>query len=88
MWRRGNFLLSTRKPYLAWFGNRLRGTPVEARGELRLAEGAAMDTGSSLPLGTLAASIYSLFCGAGDGDLDYSGVIRMIEGVETPAAVP
>src|SRR5687767_14143416 len=33
-------LLSTRKPYLAWFGNRLRGTPVEARGELRLAEGA------------------------------------------------
>ncbi|WP_407658641.1 3-hydroxyisobutyrate dehydrogenase [Methylobacterium planeticum] len=56
--------------------------------DLRLAEGAAMDTGSSLPLGTLAASIYSLFCGAGAGDLDYSGVIRMIEGEETAAAVP
>lgn len=33
-------LLSRRKPYLAWFGNRLRQTPLEARGELRLAQGA------------------------------------------------
>jgi hypothetical protein len=33
-------LLSRRKPYLAWFGNRLRSMPLVARGELRLAEGA------------------------------------------------
>jgi hypothetical protein len=33
-------LLSRRRPYLAWFGNRLRRTPLEARGELRLAQGA------------------------------------------------
>jgi len=33
-------LLSRRKPYLAWFGNRLRQTPLVARGELRLAQGA------------------------------------------------
>jgi hypothetical protein len=33
-------LLSRRRPYLAWFGNRLRRTPLVARGELRLAQGA------------------------------------------------
>jgi hypothetical protein len=33
-------LLSSQKPYLAWFGNRLRRTPLDARGELRLAQGA------------------------------------------------
>ena len=33
-------LLSRRKPYLAWFGNRLRRTPLTARGELQLAQGA------------------------------------------------
>jgi hypothetical protein len=32
-------LLSRRRPYLAWFGNRLRRTPLEARGELRLVQG-------------------------------------------------
>jgi hypothetical protein len=34
-----NFL-SRRRPYLAWFGNRLRRTPLVAHGELRLAQGA------------------------------------------------
>jgi 3-hydroxyisobutyrate dehydrogenase len=52
--------------------------------DLRLAEQAAMETRSSLPLGTLATALYGLFCGAGSGDLDYSAVIRMIEG--TPPA--
>lgn len=33
-------LLARRKPYLAWFGNRLRRTPLVVRGELRLAQGA------------------------------------------------
>ncbi|MCJ2116297.1 MULTISPECIES: 3-hydroxyisobutyrate dehydrogenase [unclassified Methylobacterium] len=54
--------------------------------DLRLAERAAMETGSSLPIGTLATALYSLFCGGGSGTLDYSGVIRMIEGAPSPAA--
>ncbi|MGD9925191.1 MAG: 3-hydroxyisobutyrate dehydrogenase [Pseudorhodoplanes sp.] len=56
--------------------------------DLRLAEGAAIETGSSLPLGTLAAGIYSMFCQSGQGTLDYSGIIRMIEGAlsQSPAA--
>ena len=56
--------------------------------DLRLAERAAMETGSSLPLGNLAAALYGLFCGGGSGNLDYSGVIRMIEGVPSPVANP
>lgn len=56
--------------------------------DLRLAEQAAMDTKSSLPLGTLAASLYGLFCGSGSGDLDYSAVIRMIEGAPAVTARP
>jgi len=43
-------LLSRRKPYLAWFGNRLRNTPVAARGELRLA-GNAIEVDSLQVLG-------------------------------------
>ncbi|MDP4026650.1 3-hydroxyisobutyrate dehydrogenase [Methylobacterium sp. NEAU 140] len=54
--------------------------------DLRLAEQAAMETQSSLPLGSLATALYGLFCGSGSGDLDYSAVIRMIEGA--PAAAP
>ncbi|HSN87904.1 MAG TPA: hypothetical protein VL025_14190, partial [Thermoanaerobaculia bacterium] len=33
-------MLSRQRPYLTWFGNRLRKTPVVARGELRLVQGA------------------------------------------------
>lgn len=53
--------------------------------DLRLAERAAMDTGSSAPLGALAAGIYSLFCQSGNGGLDYSAIIKMIEGTRTSA---
>ena len=48
--------------------------------DLRLAERAAMETGSSLPIGALAAGLYGLFCQSGQGGLDYSAVIKMIEG--------
>ena len=54
--------------------------------DLRLAERAAMDTASSSPLGTLAAGIYNLFCQSGSGRLDYSAIIKMIEGAEPGTA--
>lgn len=53
--------------------------------DLRLAERAAMDTSSSSPLGALAAGIYSLFCQSGNGGLDYSSIIKMIEGAQQTA---
>lgn len=56
--------------------------------DLRLAERAAMDTGSSSPLGALAVSIYSLFCQSGNGGRDYSAIIKMIEGAHPPAPKP
>ena len=55
--------------------------------DLRLAEQAAMETKSSLPLGTMATALYRLFCGSGSGDLEYSAVIRMIEGAPPAPAL-
>lgn len=48
--------------------------------DLRLAEQAGVEAGQPLPLGALAAAIYGMFVRAGHGDLDFSGIIRMIEG--------
>ena len=48
--------------------------------DLRLAEQAGLEAGLPLPLGQLAAAMFGMFCQAGNGDLDYSAIIRMIEG--------
>lgn len=48
--------------------------------DLRLAEQAGLESGTPLPLGQLAAALYGMFCKAGHSDLDYSGIIKMIEG--------
>ena len=48
--------------------------------DLRLAEQAGLEAGLPLPLGQAAAALYGMFCRAGHGDLDYSAVIKMIEG--------
>ena len=48
--------------------------------DLRLAEQAGVEAKQPLPVGALAAAIYGMFVGAGHGDLDFSGIIRMIEG--------
>lgn len=53
--------------------------------DLKLAEAAALDTGRTLPLGGLAAALYGLFCKSGHGGLDYSAIIKMIEGEAEPA---
>lgn len=48
--------------------------------DLRLAEQAGVDAGLPLPLGGLAAAMYGMFVRAGHGDLDFSAIIRMVEG--------
>ena len=48
--------------------------------DLRLAQAAAQGVKASTPLGAAAAAVYALFESAGNGDLDFSGVIRMIRG--------
>ncbi|HXV25909.1 MAG TPA: NAD-binding protein, partial [Alphaproteobacteria bacterium] len=51
--------------------------------DLRLAQEAAIGVGAATPLGAEAAALYALFVGAGNGQLDFSGIIRMLRGVDT-----
>ncbi len=48
--------------------------------DLRLAQEAAQSVRAATPLGAAAAAVYSLFENAGNGEVDFSGVIRMIRG--------
>ncbi len=48
--------------------------------DLRLAQEAAQSVRAATPLGAAAAAVYSLYENAGNGDVDFSGVIRMIRG--------
>ena len=48
--------------------------------DLKLALGAAQANDSTVPLGALAESLYALYCSAGHGARDFSGIIKMIEG--------
>jgi 3-hydroxyisobutyrate dehydrogenase len=48
--------------------------------DLKLAVEAAQGAGAAVPLGAEASQLYSLFVGAGQGGLDFSGIIRMIRG--------
>ena len=48
--------------------------------DLKLAQQAASTTGAATPLGAQAAALYALFCGSGHGDLDFSGIVRMLRG--------
>lgn len=52
--------------------------------DLNLAAQAAHDTGADTPMGTKAAELYQRFADAGQGGLDFSAIIRMLD--ETPAA--
>ena len=49
--------------------------------DLRLAQEAAIASGSSTPLGAEAAQLYSLFAAAGHGGDDFSGIIRFLRGL-------
>jgi 3-hydroxyisobutyrate dehydrogenase len=46
--------------------------------DLRLAEAAAAEVGLPTPLAALAAQIYASYAGSGEGERDFSGVMRMI----------
>ena len=48
--------------------------------DLKLAEQAAIAAGAATPLGAQAAALYTLFVNAGNADLDYSAIIKLIAG--------
>jgi 3-hydroxyisobutyrate dehydrogenase len=48
--------------------------------DLRLAQQTALGCGAALPLGGPASALYGMFCSTGHSKLDYSAIIRLIEG--------
>ncbi len=48
--------------------------------DLKLAQQAAADRDAATPLGAAAEGLYALFCNQGHGGLDFSGIVRMIDG--------
>ncbi|MQX35043.1 3-hydroxyisobutyrate dehydrogenase [Roseospira navarrensis] len=46
--------------------------------DLKLAQQAAATGEAATPMGALAEALYALFCAQGHGDVDFSGVIRML----------
>ncbi len=50
--------------------------------DLKLAEQAAITAGAATPLGAQAAALYTLFVNAGNAELDYSAIIKLIAGKE------
>jgi 3-hydroxyisobutyrate dehydrogenase len=52
--------------------------------DLRLAQEAAHGAGVSTPLGAAAQAIYALYAGAGMGQDDFSGIVRLLAGQTSP----
>ena len=48
--------------------------------DLKLSQEAAAHAGTATPLGAAATALYTLFAKSGNGDLDYSAIIKMIQG--------
>jgi len=48
--------------------------------DLKLAQQAAATSGAATPMGGAAESLYALFCNQGHDGVDFSGIIRMIDG--------
>jgi 3-hydroxyisobutyrate dehydrogenase len=48
--------------------------------DLKLAQEAAAKAGAATPLGAAAESLYAMFSNSGHGGMDFSGIIKMIEG--------
>lgn len=48
--------------------------------DLKLAQQASAAAGAATPLGAAAESLYALFVNAGRGELDFSGIVKLIEG--------
>jgi 3-hydroxyisobutyrate dehydrogenase len=50
--------------------------------DLKLAQQAANEVGAATPLGAEATHLYQLFASAGNGGLDFSGIIKMLQGAK------
>lgn len=48
--------------------------------DLKLAQQAAQSAGATTPIGAAAAALYGLFCAAGNGAVDFSGIYKLIRG--------
>ncbi len=48
--------------------------------DLHLAQMAARESGAATPMGASAAALFSMFLNGGNGDLDYTAIIKMIRG--------
>ena len=48
--------------------------------DLKLSQAAAQGAGATTPLGAEAAQLYSLFAAQGHGQVDFSGIIKMLRG--------
>jgi len=48
--------------------------------DLKLAQAAAQSAGAATPMGAAALALYGLFLNSGQGNLDFSGIIKMIRG--------
>lgn len=48
--------------------------------DLKLAQEAASQAGANTPLGAEAAQLYNLYCSQGLGEVDFSGIIKMMRG--------
>jgi 3-hydroxyisobutyrate dehydrogenase len=48
--------------------------------DLKLAMAAAQDAGASVPMGAAAEALYQAFVNGGNGALDFSAIIRLLEG--------
>ena len=48
--------------------------------DLKLAMAAAQDANASVPMGAAAEALYQAFANGGSGGLDFSAIIRMLEG--------
>ena len=53
---------------------------MHRRSVLKLALSAAQSVDAAVPLGAAAEALYALYCGAGHGGRDFSGIIQMIRG--------
>jgi 3-hydroxyisobutyrate dehydrogenase len=51
--------------------------------DLKLALSAAQSVDAAVPLGAAAEALYALYCGAGHGGRDFSGIMQMISGQMT-----
>ena len=51
--------------------------------DLKLAMAAAQDANASVPMGAAAEALYQAFANGGGGGLDFSAIIRMLEGRES-----